>query len=325
MEYEFDIPTIGLDLVRYSVQGLVEATNGDRYTAQTAVDAAQFNLTSGAELVYLTNSLQPSIGIPLQNMQFRAAVGNNGLANVQLIADSSTLTIRNLTDSVSTNLDANYGIPGEDTVAIAFETVQLPANFDPGIYDLAMRLRGTLENGDPYDTTLTAVNQFTALSQAELVLDTFSIQPAAVRPGDEGIPAFLQFTNIGQSVARLSNIALQFRDSLDINVNSQWVITGSNITLPVLVDSGETITVFDTLSVSGSATLGPIRAGTNWRYADTLRASVNIDSSRLNLDTVNVIIPGQIYIETTTIPLADLPNRPNANTNQPYRVQTLYS
>ena len=322
LDFEFDIPASGLDLGRYWIQGLARASNGidPPFDAQTADDFAQFNITSGAELNYQANSLVPELGIPNQNIQFSANVGNTGLANVQLIADSSWLRLRNAVDSLETPLDANYGIPAEDTVSISFSSTQIPNDFPAGIYNLAMRLRGTLENGDPYDTTLVADSQFTTLIPAELVLDSFAIQPTAVVRGTEGIPAVIRLTNTGESVANLTTLALQFRDSSDNNVNNQWVVTGSSETLPTVIDSGQTITIFDTLSLSAAATLGPIRAGVQWVYNDTLIPGTSFDSTRLNLDTVNVITPGQIFIESTTI--AGLPNLPNANTNQAYTVRT---
>ncbi|MEJ2049249.1 MAG: CARDB domain-containing protein, partial [Calditrichota bacterium] len=322
LDFEFDIPTGILALGPYWISGVVQATNGtENFETHTADDAARFIITSGAELNYVANSLQPNIGIPNQTFKFSLDLTNTEAANVQLEAANSSLTIFNNIETLPPiNLDNNYGIPGNSSVTVSFSSVSLPADFPTGIYNISLQLHGTLENLDPYDTTLVADSQFTVLRQAELALQNFDIQPASVVRGTEGIPAVIELSNPGESVARLSLLSLQFWDSFNNNVNNQWLLTGSNVTPPILVNPGQTLTIYDTLTVSASATLGQIRAGLNWRYSDTLRSTVNIDSSRLNLDTINVITPGQVYIESTTI--AGVSNLPFVNTNQSYTVRT---
>ena len=190
-----------------------------------------------------------------------------------------------------------------------------------GLYNIRLDLVGSLETGDPFDTTLVASNQFTVLQPAELILQNFDIQLSNVIRGQTGIPAVIQLQNIGGSVSELFSMNYRFRDSLGQNVDNQWVKTGSSLSLPEFINPGVTLTIYDTLSVLSNANLGPISAGINYTYHDTLRPLVDSTQTFDNLDTVTVITPGQIYIESTTI--AGLPNPPFANTEQALTVQTL--
>ena len=323
LEFLIDIPLTGLVLDEYWIQGFAQASDGINppYITQTGLSEARFIIASDAQLSYINNSFDPVEAILGQTIQPRVQIGNSGRAEVRLNAVTSNLIIRNATDSISTFLDANYIITGEDTVVISFNPVQIPNNLPTGLYDIRLNLRGTLQTGDPFDTTLVANNQFTVLQPSELVLQNFDIQFVNVVRGQTGIPAVIQLQNIGESTAELITLNYRFRDTLNQNVDNQWVKTGSNLTIPQLINPGATIIFFDTLSVLSNATLGPIYAGLNYTYHDILRPSVDSTQTLDNLDTVTVITPGQIYIESTTI--TGLPNPPYVNTGQSLTVQTL--
>jgi hypothetical protein len=158
------------------------------------------------------------------------------------------------------------------------------------------------------------------LQPAEIVMQSYNILLSNVYRGQPNIPLEIQLQNVGESVAEITNLTLQFRDSDSLNINNQWTLTGTNIVLPDSVVGGAIFTIFDTLRVSDAATLGPAYAGLRWVYRDVLRPTLNKDSTRLNLDTVNVITPGNIFIDSTTI--AGLPNPGFANSNQSFVVQT---
>jgi len=198
---------------------------------------------------------------------------------------------------------------------VAFLSTQFPVDFAYGAYDLILHLEGNLLNGDTLDPVdLTANAQFTLLHQAEIVVDNFDIQPSTVVQGQEGIPAVLELKNTGESAAELTALNLFFLDSLGQNVSGQWVVTGSDTNLPLHIYPGNSLIINDTLSLSSQATLGQISGGIEVVYRDTLKPQNTLTENFPDLDSVVVVRPGQIFIDSTGI--TGLPNFPFANYNQ---------
>jgi len=95
LEFRFDVPVSNIDLGDYWIQGLVQAKKGAIVdTARTSLNGAVFTVISGAELSYVSNSLQPAFGIPTQDLLLRVNLANTGQASVQLNANRSYLKLK---------------------------------------------------------------------------------------------------------------------------------------------------------------------------------------------------------------------------------------
>ncbi|MEJ2636984.1 MAG: hypothetical protein P8184_17065, partial [Calditrichia bacterium] len=331
LEFRFDIPNSGINLGQYWIQGEVEASlNPDGsvpFGTSTAINAVVFNITTGAQISYQENSLRPQQGILGQGIVFRLNIINDGMIGVRLDRNNSYLTIQNGTSSFSTHTDANYYLsgksdPGDPAVIepIAFNSVNIPSDFLTGSCDLTLHLEGELSTGvllQPAE--FQAQSQFSVLDSARLIISHFEIQPDSVVYGQSGIPSLIEIENAGGSVANLTDVRL-INESGN-SISSNWVITSRAPSLPRLILPGNVLAIHDTLTLTEQTPVGPNYIGASLVYNDTLTPQSVISSSFTPLDTVHVLPPGNLRIDSTGVD--NLPNPNFVNQSQSFVVRTL--
>jgi hypothetical protein len=321
-EFQFDIPP-NYPVGNIDVFVRLSLDNGNLVVAPTEASGT-FQVLSGGNAVYVSNSLNPGNVIPRQSVNFQVDFQNTGLADIVL---NPTQTYMEIIDSgiAPINLVGSFSLLNQQTTRISFEEVSIPSNLPIGTYDISWRIYGTMLNGTQiYNDTIDAPGALNVEAPARLVFSNINIPDDIVRQGQSDVEIEYTVTNAGDSDARVSSITPRFR-TIDGGTipSSNWIATSIQPSLPNNISAGSNQTYSVLYTILPNAQTGFIRPAPIINYQDVKTPSFNDTSQTiLNNDVVQVIKPAAIRIEELTI-LDDsiAPNAPYVNVNQPFHLK----
>lgn len=288
-----------------------------------------FNISRDANVEYVFGSLAPDTVVNGQSVAFRARFINTGSVNFFVRADSSYLQFHDSQNLYRVFVNGNFVVRGTpfqqtpDTSEIAFRADSIRNHFLPGLYDVSFHIFGDLPNQD----TLTALDstftgQLTVLSEAMVRVDSVSVVPDAVIPGQENVQIRYFLRNSGQSPANLNAAIDVFRDSLDNDVSALWNLQTQSQNFPFTLSPSGTAVLTRNFIVSRFHPTGVVRTHLRVNYNDVRKPGViRLAADSTVYDSVRVIIPSRLFVDS--LALANVPNAANGtvNFNQPYELK----
>ncbi|MEJ2545433.1 MAG: hypothetical protein P8Y99_15330, partial [Calditrichaceae bacterium] len=208
-EFQFDIPA------DYPVGNtdvfVILSLDDEVLIISPAEPSGSFQVLSGGNAQYVSNSLNPGQVIPRQSINFQADFENTGLADIALNANESYMEIVGSgLDPI--NLVGSFSLINQQTTRISFEDITLPSTIPLGTYDVSFNLHGTMLSGtQAYDDTINVPGALTVQAPARLVFSNINIPDDVVRQGQSDVEIEYQVTNSGDSDARLSANAINSR------------------------------------------------------------------------------------------------------------------
>ncbi len=322
LTFVFDVPvTFPLDDI--DVFGQISLDGGT--LIKTSVEPiAVFNVFSGANLVYIPNSVSHSQVVPRQEVTFSMNIAEVDSSVLTLIPSLSYLEI----DTLRAGLASNYIIPAKDSSVISFNPITIPSTMTVDTsYTFLAYLAGIQVNGDTLRDTL-IVEPLELLIPATITIANINIIDDVVLQGQEDVGVEYTLRNDGQSPALARNILKRFSRIQDsLNVNNNWVLSsltpelGNGNTARIV--PGASLT-FDALYVIGAqADTGMIAPHPQSTFSDELTLGFVDTSNTLSLfDSVRVIRPASLNIDSLILVVDALtPNKPNVNINEPFNLR----
>ncbi len=312
LKFQFDI-TDNFPAENYTeIYGQIGLDNGDIVKVSNTFD--QLYVQTLGSALYQANTLSPDSVVARQKVQFSVALIDTGTASVTLDAEQTYLQI--LHSSLGPiKLYAEYTIPGKDTAVVNFQKTQLPADLNPGYYDVALHIYGQTVGGSIFqkDTTLTA--GLLVLKSGEVHVARIDIPALHVRKGQTDVPVTFRLHNQGQSPVYITEIIHHFKriaDEKDVSDNWVWTRGTAEDTVIAGQDSLQFTAYFN---VSSDADTGWVMPRPLIGYYDQRTPDITKQSDSVEVDdSVRVIRPARLRIDSLKIlasPLA--PNAPYVN------------
>ncbi len=321
-EFQFDIPP-DYPVGNIDVFVRLSLDNGNLVVAPVE-PSGTFQVLSGGNAVYVSNSINPATVIPRQSVNFQADFQNTGLADIVL---NPTQTYMEIIDSGigPINLVGSFSLINQQITRISFEEVSIPSDLPIGTYNISWRIYGTMLNGTQiYNDTIDAPGALIIATPARLVFSNINIPDDIVRQGQSDVEIEYTVTNSGDSDGRVSSITSRFRTIDGVTIPStNWISTSIQPDLPNILTAGSSRTYSVLYSILPNAQTGFIRPAPIINYQDIRTPSINDTSQTiLSNDVVEVIEPAAIRIDDLTILDDSLaPNAPNVNIDQPFHLR----
>ena len=320
-EFQFDVPA-GYPVGNTDVYVILSLDNGNLRISPTD-PSGSFQVLSGGNAQYVSNSLNPEQVIPRQSINFQADFENTGLADIALNANESYLEIVN-SGLGPINLVGSFSLINQQTTRISFESITLPSDIPLGTFAVSFKLHGTMLSGTQiYDNTINVPGALIIEQPARLVFSNITIADDVVRQGQSNVEIEYEVSNTGDSDARVSAITHRFKKADGTFVPStDWIATNLDPVLPNNIPAGSAVIYSVLYTLLSNAQTGIIHPAPVISYQDVKTSSL-MDTSQtvLSNDAVQVIQPAAIRVEELTI-IKDTaaPNAPYVNVGQTFHL-----
>jgi hypothetical protein len=281
--------------------------------------SGNFPVLQAGNANYVEGSLDPSVVVPQETVNFSASFENTGSANIVLSPSTSTIEILG-TSIGPRNLISQFTLTGNSTIDLRFDPLLIPAGLSPGTYNIQWRLNGSLPNGSEYDSTGVITGGLTVVSAAELSFFTINVIPDRVKQGQTGIDIIYSIGNDGQSDANITGLDHQFNFNAGGAVPpNQWIPTQVEPALPVQIAPGGNIALTATYALATTATTGLVSPNPTVTYHDIKTPAIDYSSNIIaQNDQVEVVEPASIKILQLQ---ALAPNNDTVNKGQQFSLE----
>lgn len=262
---------------------------------------------SASQLVYLDSTISPievSTGL---DYSFSVVVRNDGDASISL-DDTSYIYFSDGTREYNANLYQSIIIEPGVQGNIVFDQLQVSSSFTGGIYPVWIYIYGTELNGSVVDSILLS-DSVVVQTAVDITFESGSSMPDTVLTGSE-VSFTVRVNNSGQATLFLDHDLTRISFSDGVNLYNALIDTSSGVRIDEIQTGDTSLTFFSSVVPSGFApgTYQPVVhiAGIQNQHP------FSVD---LNIDSVTVITPGQIRLDSLyTVSF----NAPRVNTSQQF-------
>jgi hypothetical protein len=260
LTFSFNVPA-DFELGVIDVFGKISLDNNS-IEKESLNPITNFTVTSGANVLYVDNSLAPTQVVPNEDVLFSVALFDSGTADLALIPDSTYLQI-GFTPALRTNLGGNYNLSANDTTAVTFESIQIPGSISNGTYGLMLHTVGTTFGRDTLTQDIALSDSLTILSSGALVLSSIQLSDTVVSQGSSDETLSLGVLNTGEAPAQIFSA-----DSIQFSYNSSYSLSlNSGQIFPLTIDGSDSALFVYNVFVDPSAVAGQ----------DTFRATIGYE------------------------------------------------
>jgi hypothetical protein len=259
LTFSFNIPA-DFELGEIDVFGKISLDNQSIEQTSSA-RITSFIVNSGANILYVDNSLAPSQAVPDENVLFSIALYDSGTADLALIPDSTYLEI-GFAPLERVYLGGNYNLNAADTTAVTFENYTIPTGVSSGDYSLSLHTVGTTFGTDTITQDIILSDSLTILTPGTLVLSSIQLSDTVVSQGSSDETVSLSVLNSGDAPALIfsaDSIQFIYGQTYSLRLNSGQIF-------PLTINGGDSaIFEYDIF-------VDPVSAG-----PDTFRANIGYE------------------------------------------------
>ncbi|OQX92425.1 MAG: hypothetical protein B6D58_03120, partial [candidate division Zixibacteria bacterium 4484_95] len=262
---------------------------------------------SASQLVYLDSTLSP-IGVSTGlDYSFSVVVRNDGDASISL-DDTSYIYFTDGTIEYNTNLYQSVVIEPSAQGNLSFDQLQIPSTFIGGIYPVWFYIYGTELNSTVVDSFLLS-DSVLVQTAVNIAYEPGSSAPDTVLTGSE-VSFSVRVNNSGQATLFLDHNLTRIFFNDGINMFDALIDTSSGVRIDEIQTGDTSLTFCSSVVPSGFApgTYQPVVHIAGIQNQHTFFVDLNIDS-------VNVITPGQIRLDSLYTVCY---NSPRVNTMQQF-------
>ncbi len=324
LKFQFDI-TDNFPAGDYTeIYGQIGLDDGDIVKVSNTFDKLYVQ-TSGNAL-YVEDTFAPDSVVPQEKVKFTLALNDTGSADITLDAQKTYLLIENSpVDTIK--LSAEYTISGKDTASVLFNEIELPADLNPGTYDVQLHVYGTTLGGAVFEQITNLSQGLIVLKAGEVHIARVNAEAQKVRQGQTNVPISFRLHNDGQSTVYISKVEYLFRKTAsqqDVSDDWIWLSGTAEDTTIAGQDSLEYTAYFNVDSEADTGMVMPLLRVT---YYDELRPYLTETSDSIEVkDSLRVIRPSHIRIDSLVLTQsAATPNAPYVNFGQTAPLKILVS
>lgn len=262
---------------------------------------------SASQLVYLDNTVSPVVVSTGLDYSFSIIVRNDGDASINLDDTSYIYFSDGILEYHANLYQAVFIEPGAQG-NLLFDQVQIPSAFADGIFPVWFFIYGTELNGSVVDSILLS-DSVTVQTAVNITYEPGNSTPDTILTGSE-VSFVVRVNNSGQATLFLDHDLTRISFSDGINQYNALIDTSSEVRIDQIQTGDTSLTFTSSVVPSGfePGTYQPVVHIAGVQNQHTFSVDIGID-------TVNMITPGQIRLDSLhTVSY----NTPRVNTSQQF-------